>query len=328
MSDSTPAPQPLVSVVIPTYNRSDYLRDAIASALSQTYTNIEVIVTDDCSPNSPKDLVKAFHDPRLRFLQNERNLGITLNITNGFEAATGKYVASLNDDDVWTPEFLAKLVPKLEANPALSVAFCDHYIIDAIGTVDKIATEENSQRWQRNQLLEGVYQPFWQLALVDQAVSCAAAAVIRKEAIDWNELRTAGEKGMGRHWDYFLGYLACRDGHGAYFCPEKLTQYRVHSQNITVVTNRKNNTTKINSGFSRVYCYERYLADTRLQKLWPYFREQLAVGQTTMGIGLLRDGKASQARSYFWQALKQHFNVRAAAALALSFMPVAVINRV
>ncbi|PSN14665.1 glycosyl transferase [filamentous cyanobacterium CCT1] len=328
MLDTSPSLTPLVSVVIPTYNRSDYLRDAIASALGQTYANIELVVTDDCSPNSPKELVESFNDPRIRFLQNTKNLGITLNITNGFKAAKGKYVASLNDDDRWTPDFLAKLVPPLEANPNLSVAFCDHAIIDADGQVDSIATQQNSQRWQRDRLPEGTYQPFWKLALVDRAVSCAAAAVIRKAAVDWDELSTAGAQGMGRHWDYFLGYLVCRQGHGAYYCPEYLTQYRLHNQNITALTNRKNNSTKVNSGFSRVYCYERYLADPQLQELWPYFRRQLAFGKTTLGIGLLRDGKARQARPYFWQALQQNLSLRTAAALVLSFMPSPLLSRV
>ncbi|MBE9139443.1 glycosyltransferase family 2 protein [Nodosilinea sp. LEGE 07088] len=328
MPDLNPTEAPLVSVVIPTYNRSDYLQEAIASALGQTYTNIEVVVTDDCSPQSPEPLIRGFNDPRIRFLQNDQNLGITLNITSGFEAAKGKYVASLNDDDRWTPDFLTRLVPHLEANPQLSVAFCDHYVIDAAGEIDHQATAQNSHEWKRDWLSEAVYQPFWHLALVDRAVSCAAAAVIRNDAIAWSELRAAGQAGMGRHWDYFLGYLACREGHGAYFCPEYLTEYRAHTQNITQLTNRKNNTTKINSGFSRVYCYERFLADDRLKDLWPYFKQQLAVGKTTLGIGMLRDGKTSQARAYFWQALQQNVNLRTAAALTLSFMPSLVTSRV
>lgn len=319
--------QPLVSVIIPTYNRSDYLRDAISSALSQTYTNIEVVVTDDCSPHSPKDLVDSFNDPRIRFLQNEKNLGITLNITNGFEAAKGKYVASLNDDDLWTPDFLSRLIPPLEENPDVAVAFCDHFIVDSEGDIDWTATEANTQRWKRDQTKAGLHQPFWHLALVDQAVSCAAAAVIRKEVVDWSELRTAGQKGMGRHWDYFLGYLACRSGKAAYYCPERLTKYRIHAQNITAVTNRKNNRTKINSGFSRIYCYEKFLADEQLRSLWPYCKRQLAFGNTTMGIGLLRDGQISQARSHLLCALGQSFSLRTAAALTLSFLPPQIIHR-
>ena len=319
--------RPLVSVIIPTYNRSTYLEAAIKSTLEQTYSNIEIIVSDDCSPNSPKDLIDSFNDSRIRFLKNDKNLGITLNITNGFEAAQGKYVASLNDDDMWTPDFLAKLVPQLEADESLAVAFCDHYVIDADGKINPSATEENTKRWHRNEIKEGVYRPFHKLALVDQAVSCAAASVIRKDVINWNELRIAGQKGMGRHWDYFLGYLACRAGHGAYYCPERLTQYRVHSQNVTTVTNRKNNKTKIDSGFSRVYCFEQFLADEQLREFWPYFKRQLAFGKTTMGIGLLRDGNSSKARPYFKQALQQKFSFRALAALAISFMPTPIAHR-
>jgi glycosyltransferase involved in cell wall biosynthesis len=56
----------LVSVIIPTYNRPKYLKQAIESAVKQTYKNIEIIVSDDCSPESPQKIVDSFNDPRIR----------------------------------------------------------------------------------------------------------------------------------------------------------------------------------------------------------------------------------------------------------------------
>ena len=127
---------PLISVIIPTYNRPHYLKQAIASVVQQTYTNIEIIVSDDCSPEHPQSIIDAFQDARIRLRRNPTNLGIGLNATYAFKEAQGKYVASLNDDDVWQPNFLEKLVPPLEADPELALAFCDYSIIDAEGVVD------------------------------------------------------------------------------------------------------------------------------------------------------------------------------------------------
>ena len=87
---------PLISVIIPTYNRPAYLKDAIASVVSQTYPNLEIIVSDDGSSESPEPITKAFQDPRLRLRRNPKNLGIGLNATHAFAEATGKYVVMLN----------------------------------------------------------------------------------------------------------------------------------------------------------------------------------------------------------------------------------------
>ena len=97
--------RPLVSVIIPTYDRLDYLREAIASAVSQTYTNLEIIVADDCGPANSKEVVDSFQDSRIQYKRNPTNLGVSLNLARSFAAAKGKYVASLNDDDRWDQHF-------------------------------------------------------------------------------------------------------------------------------------------------------------------------------------------------------------------------------
>ena len=72
--------QPLVSVIIPTYNRPEYLKQAIASAVQQTYQNIEIIVCDNCSSVNLQPIVDAFDDSRIRFWRNSQNLGMVANI--------------------------------------------------------------------------------------------------------------------------------------------------------------------------------------------------------------------------------------------------------
>ena len=316
--------EPLVSVIIPTYNRQHYLKQAIESAIGQKYQNIEIIVSDDCSPQSPQKLIDSFGDSRIRFYRNPKNLGICLNVINGFKQARGKYVASLNDDDMWNEDFLTTLVPTLEANPDLALAFSDYYIMDSEGKINEQATEEDTLRWKRDRLKEGIYQPFVEAGLVDQSVFLAVATVMRTDVIDWDNIPPEA----GPFWDLYLTYLACRSGRGAYYHPGKLTRYRVHAQSEMESSGKANVRAKIRSGKAGIFCYGRFMEDEKLQEFRPYFERKWAEANTTVGIGLMRSQQLAEARPYFWQALKQQkSDVRSIAALMLSFTPPSLASR-
>ncbi len=307
----------LVSIIIPTYNRPAYLKQAILSVLEQTYQNIEVIVSDDFSNDNPQAIIDGFNDSRLRLRRNETNLGVGLNVTYAFKEAKGKYVASLNDDDIWQKDFLAKLVPHLEANPEVVLAFCDYYIIDAGGKVNPELTEEQTRREKRQGLEPGIYQPFYRLALIDKAVFSASAAVIRHSSVPWDKLYEAGV-----FWDYYMTYLSCSSGQGAYYHPEKLAYYRVHEQSENMISGNKNAQAKVRKGKAAIFCFKTFIADPSLEEFKPYFEQELAHDTTTLAIGLLRVGQVSESRPYLRTALaKQKFNLRTLVALTLSYIP-------
>ena len=95
---------PLVSVVIPTHNRAELLRRAIKSVLDQTYVNLEIIVVDDASSGNTHEVVADFGDPRIRYIRHESNRGGSAARNTGIRAATGEFIAFLDDDDEWEPE--------------------------------------------------------------------------------------------------------------------------------------------------------------------------------------------------------------------------------
>ncbi|EHC09112.1 glycosyltransferase family 2 protein [Fischerella thermalis] len=317
MNINSQSQTPLVSIITPTYNRPDYLKQALKSAISQTYQNIEIIVSDNCSPENPQAIVESFNDPRIRFSRNETNLGMLPNTIKAFKMARGKYVAALLDDDLWEEDFLAKLVPPLEANPNLVLAFCDHYVINADGTIDYELTEHCSQLFKRAELPEGIYQPFYKLGLVDQAVASAMAAVIRKDVIDWDSIPPE----VGGSWDVYLTYLCCRTGMGAYYYPQKLTRYRRHDQTETMQSGRLNYQAKIRKSQADMFCLEIFMQDENLQEFKTYFQQQWVKVSTSLGIGLMRSEQTKQARPYLWRSLRQQLNLRTIAALMLSFTP-------
>jgi Glycosyl transferase family 2 len=285
---------PLVSIIIPTYNRPTYLREAIGSAIHQTYQNIEVIVSDDCSPNNPEGLINSFQDSRIIFYRQPSNLGMFTNTISGFQRARGKYVVSLNDDNLLNSDFVEKLLPYLEDNSDLVMAFCDHFIIDENSEIDLSETEKSTQKWKRNQLSRGICQPFWKQGLVDGAVPTSVSALIRREAIDWN----AFPEGAGVFWDLYTTYLACCSGRGAYYLPEKLAQYRVHSQSETAISGKEDATAKHRKASADIFCHYTFLNDSRLEEFKPIFERRWAHANVTMGIALLKLGAGAEGAKY------------------------------
>jgi glycosyltransferase involved in cell wall biosynthesis/GT2 family glycosyltransferase len=91
----------LVSVIIPSFNRTSLLYRAISSAINQTYTNLEIIIIDDGSTEDIKKVVDSFHDDRIVFLRHDRNKGVSAARNTGIKHSKGEYVAFLDSDDEW-----------------------------------------------------------------------------------------------------------------------------------------------------------------------------------------------------------------------------------
>ncbi|MBR8833855.1 MAG: glycosyltransferase family 2 protein [Stigonema ocellatum SAG 48.90 = DSM 106950] len=316
----------LVSVIIPTYNRPEYLKQAIASAVNQTYKNIEIIVSDNCSTSNTQEIVESFQDSRIRFWRQPTNVGMFANQQHAFKMAQGKYVASLHDDDMWNEDFLEKLVPPLEEHPDIILAFCDQYIIDAHSKIDYAGTEENTRAYKRNILQKGCHQPFYEIAVVHKSVPTAAACVIRNELVDWDSIPSE----VGGMWDLYLSYLCSRSGRCAYYYPERLTRYRTHEQADTKKSaNRRDPQAKIRKAKAEIFCYEQFMTDEVLQKYHPYLKQKWLEAQTSLAISLLLAQQTTQARPLLWRVFnEQKLNLRTIAALTLSFTPRILANQV
>ncbi len=120
--------KPLVSVVIPTYNREETLPLAIDSALAQTYENLEIIVVDDCSTDGTMELIKTKYAEDIQLIQHTENRGGSAARNTGINAASGKYIALLDSDDEWAPQKIEKQVLRLEELSGEWVAaYTDYY---------------------------------------------------------------------------------------------------------------------------------------------------------------------------------------------------------
>lgn len=100
--------RPLVSAIIATYKRADLVPRAIESVRKQTYPNLEIIVVDDGSPDNTESVVRAIPDERIRYIRHEKNKGLPAGRNTGIRAATGEYIAFLDDDDEWRADKIEK----------------------------------------------------------------------------------------------------------------------------------------------------------------------------------------------------------------------------
>lgn len=124
----SPDVRPLVSVIMPAFNSETFIAQAVESVIRQTLTDWELIVIDDGSDNpaSLDGALAPFQD-RLHLIR-QANAGVSAARNAGLRAARSRFVAFLDSDDRWAPEFLATQVAMLEADPSLSLVYCDAWI--------------------------------------------------------------------------------------------------------------------------------------------------------------------------------------------------------
>ncbi|SJZ32426.1 glycosyltransferase family 2 protein [Sediminibacterium ginsengisoli] len=132
MDPISPATYPLISVIIATYNGERFIRQQLDSILGQTYPNLELIVTDDCSTDNTPGILQEYasKDSRVKVYRNEVNLGYVKNFEKGMRLSTGQLMAPSDQDDIWLPEKLSKLYREMGAH---RIVYCNSALINSNG---------------------------------------------------------------------------------------------------------------------------------------------------------------------------------------------------
>ena len=128
---------PLVSICIPSYNTGPFIGAAIRSVLDQTYPYFEIVISDNCSKDDTVEVIRSFHDPRIRFCVNETNLGVEPNWNNALHMARGKYLKLLCADDILYPDCIRDQVSVMEdpANEDVALVIGHKNVIGPDGKV-------------------------------------------------------------------------------------------------------------------------------------------------------------------------------------------------
>ena len=147
---------PLVTIGIPTYNRADkYLKEAIGSAVNQTYPNLEILVSDNCSSDDTGRIVGSFNHSRIRYHRHSVNIGGNANFNFCLEQAKGSYFLLLHDDDLIDSDFIETCINSLDGHEEIGIIRTGTREIDQNGIVliespnivDDMSNEEFIRQW-------------------------------------------------------------------------------------------------------------------------------------------------------------------------------------
>lgn len=150
--------QPLVSIIMPTYNRGNIIKEAISKIISQSYKNIELIIINDCSTDDTINILNkiAESDYRIKIINNEKNIKLVKSLNEGIKKSSGKYIARADDDDIWINHMkLENQINFLENNPEYSLIGTGAIMIDDRGKEIFRYLEPKEDRDIRKKILIG-----------------------------------------------------------------------------------------------------------------------------------------------------------------------------
>jgi glycosyltransferase involved in cell wall biosynthesis len=302
--------EPLVSVILTVHKRLTFFADALRSVEAQTFTDHEIVVADDSGTGAARALSLASGNARVRYHANPTSLGIALSVRHAFAQARGKYIAILNDDDLWEPEFLARLVRPLEDDPKRVLAFCDHFIIDAHGTIDEAATDRNTKQFGRSNLPEGEIADPKSFVLRQNGVPLAMGALFRAAALPSERL----VRDVAGAYDFWISSLMAASGGRFFYVPGRLTRYRVHADMETV--RRDPEKTSCLAFIARSLLAEPAFSDQRA-----YLTRWIALLTTRAGRDYLYFDRIAEARRAFIAAFRVSPGWKPLAGYLLSIAP-------
>ncbi len=212
---------PCVSVIIPVYNGAATIDRALKSVFDQTFTDYEVVICDDGSTDGTRALIERYRD-RVRLIE-QSNSGPAAARNNGARHSSGGYLAFLDADDVWTPQFVERSVAALDADRSLSLVYCDCALADSEGVA--LDTSLVGHGFDHPPSLNELLTQLWPIR--------PSAALVRREAFD----RAGGfcEQLISAEDIHF--WLLMREQGPFLYLPEKLVRF-THGRLYPKVLNR------------------------------------------------------------------------------------------
>lgn len=187
----------MVSVIIPNYNHAPYLKERIESVLNQTYQDFEIIILDDCSTDTSRDVIIQYrsHPKVSHIVFNEHNSGSTfIQWQKGFDIAKGEYIWIAESDDVAHPDFLKKLMEAIGDDKKVTLAASGIILIDEHGKPfgeESISKSKHKRKYTSGQFIR-------QNMLLGNHLLNASSAIFRKDVLDkipkdYTKLKASGD---------------------------------------------------------------------------------------------------------------------------------------
>lgn len=215
---------PMFSIIMTSYNYGEYIGAAIESVISQSFVDWELIIVDDCSSDNSWDVILKYTDSRIKAIRFESNQGAFYAYQKGFYESKGKFIASLDSDDMFAPSKLYDQFMILETNPDIDICGTWVSVINSSG--EKFSSGDCSiENWFNNNFdLNSPQSWIWQNRL------CHSSSVISKPLHE-QLLKSEKNYRYTPDWDMWIRALAL--GAKFFVIQKPLTIMRQHERNIT-----------------------------------------------------------------------------------------------
>jgi glycosyltransferase involved in cell wall biosynthesis len=225
---------PKVSVIIPNYNHAKYLQARIDSVLNQSFTDFEVILLDDCSPDNSREIIAIYEANPLikKMVLNETNSGSSFAQWNkGLSLATGDYVWIAESDDIADKEFLSTLVPILNSNEKVALVYSQSYDIDESGQIkgtwQKLTDEFDNKRWKQDFISPGI-EEIRKYFIYKNTIPNASAVLFRRSVVEEVGGPASSYK-LNGDWHFWIKLLL---NHQVAYVAQCLNFFRSHQANV------------------------------------------------------------------------------------------------
>ncbi|MCA9120375.1 MAG: glycosyltransferase [Planctomycetaceae bacterium] len=249
--------QPLVSILMPTYNQQQFVESSIRSCLNQSYENIEIVISDDASTDGTWNIVADFakaHPGKIIATRQSRNLGVSRNCNFLLPQCKGKYLALFAGDDLMYPNKIAKQVQTLELCPDVAICAHDVHLLDDVGEV-------SSSTWANRTLqYDGTVSVLFQ----HLCFTCGCSLLVRRNCVPetgYEEILVASD------WLLFAEILI-KNNHRLVCLADVLGAYRRRPGQLT---------SKCDSSALANYLDHAFACGLLLAK-YPEFRHDIAIG--------------------------------------------------
>ncbi len=221
---------PLVSILIPTYNRPHYFKIALESALAQTYSNIEIIIGDDSTNDETATLIREQYLPNYKnitYIRNTPTLGQFHNDLMLIEKSNGEYINFLMDDDVFYKHKIQKMMTYFEQDPNKNLALVTSYRVRIDDHGNLIGDSHPTQRlYSEDTPLNGIFLGNWMLKGGHNIIGEPTTTLFRKELLT-EPFGTLKERQYSCSVD-MASWISLLSKGNAIYISEPLSQFRYH----------------------------------------------------------------------------------------------------
>lgn len=261
---------PLVSIVIPTYNHAHFLGRALQSVLDQTYTKWEVILVDNHSQDNTDEVVQSFAEQRIALLKIHNNGVIAASRNMGILAANGEWIAFLDSDDFWYPEKLEIAVNGIQQDASVDVCSTDEMLVDEVSGTRRL-------------LKYGPYCPdFYKKLLLEGNCLSPSATLVRRDFMNRYGILFRENKEFVTAEDYDLWMRLAQAGAKFKFIHSVQGEYRIHAVNSSGQIERHSQSVL---NVAKDHAFEQQHFQPDANKLWRKINARLMLAKARANVG-------------------------------------------